>query len=154
MNRGSRQVDNRTPFHIERAVVNIRRRLPAQATLTTRYSQPNFTRWRGKGQNPCQPHQNPDEGSHSFETPDWFVERRYMVTFSSARKSWVFCSLSLDLLSQFLLLAFSPVVCYQVRPRLLVSRITAKCSSLIRHSLKSFLTACASLLDWCHSTSG
>jgi putative transposase len=39
LTRGNRQVVNRTPPHIERAVVSIRRRLAARATPQTRYSQ-------------------------------------------------------------------------------------------------------------------
>lgn len=39
LTRGSRQVVNRTPPHIERAVISIRRRLAARATPQTRYSQ-------------------------------------------------------------------------------------------------------------------
>lgn len=39
LTRGNHQVVNRTPPHIERAVVSIRRRLAAQATPQTRYSQ-------------------------------------------------------------------------------------------------------------------
>ena len=38
LTRGNRQVVNRTPPHIERAVVSIRRRLAARATPQTRYS--------------------------------------------------------------------------------------------------------------------
>jgi len=38
LTRGNRQVVNRTPAHIERAVVSIRRRLAARATAQTRYS--------------------------------------------------------------------------------------------------------------------
>jgi transposase InsO family protein len=39
LTRGNRQVVNRTPPHIERAVIAIRRRLAARATPQTRYSQ-------------------------------------------------------------------------------------------------------------------
>ncbi|MCP4207675.1 MAG: transposase [Shimia sp.] len=39
LTRGNRQVVNRTPPHIERAVISIRRRLAARATPQTRYSQ-------------------------------------------------------------------------------------------------------------------
>lgn len=39
LTRGNHQVVNRTPPHIERAVVSIRRRLAARATPGTRYSQ-------------------------------------------------------------------------------------------------------------------
>jgi putative transposase len=39
LTRGNRQVVNRTPAHIERAVITIRRRLVARATPQTRYSQ-------------------------------------------------------------------------------------------------------------------
>ena len=39
LTRGHRQVVNRTPPHIERAVISIRRRLAARATPDTRYSQ-------------------------------------------------------------------------------------------------------------------
>ena len=38
LTRGNRQVVNRTPPHIERAVISIRRRLAAHATPQTRYS--------------------------------------------------------------------------------------------------------------------
>jgi putative transposase len=38
LTRGNRQVVNRTPPHIERAVISIRRRLAARATPQTRYS--------------------------------------------------------------------------------------------------------------------
>ena len=37
MTRGSRQVSNRTPPHIERAVISIRKRLAKRATVETRY---------------------------------------------------------------------------------------------------------------------
>jgi hypothetical protein len=39
LSRGNHQVVNRTPPHIERAVITIRRRLAARATPQTRYSQ-------------------------------------------------------------------------------------------------------------------
>lgn len=39
LTRGNYQVVNRTPLHIERAVISIRRRLAARATPQTRYSQ-------------------------------------------------------------------------------------------------------------------
>jgi transposase InsO family protein len=39
LTRGNRQVVNRTPLHIERAVITIRRRLVARATPQTRYNQ-------------------------------------------------------------------------------------------------------------------
>ena len=38
LTRGNRQVINRTPPHIERAVISVRRRLAARATPQTRYS--------------------------------------------------------------------------------------------------------------------
>lgn len=39
LTRGNRQVVNRTPAHVERAVISIRRRLAARSTPQTRYSQ-------------------------------------------------------------------------------------------------------------------
>jgi transposase InsO family protein len=46
LTRGNRQVVNRTPPHIERAVISIRRRLAARATAQTRYSQIGATQIR------------------------------------------------------------------------------------------------------------
>lgn len=48
LTRGNRQVVNRTPAHIERAVVSIRRRLAARATPQTRYSRIGATQIRAE----------------------------------------------------------------------------------------------------------
>ena len=48
LTRGNRQVVNRTPPHIERAVISIRRRLAARATPQTRYSRIGATQIRAE----------------------------------------------------------------------------------------------------------
>ncbi|MBN2258843.1 MAG: DDE-type integrase/transposase/recombinase [Anaerolineaceae bacterium] len=48
LTRGNRQVVNRTPPHIERAVISIRRRLAAHATPQTRYSRIGATQIRAE----------------------------------------------------------------------------------------------------------
>jgi transposase InsO family protein len=48
LTRGNRQVVNRTPPHIERAVISIRRRLAARTTPQTRYSQIGATQIRAE----------------------------------------------------------------------------------------------------------
>lgn len=48
LSRGNRQVVNRTPPHIERAIVTIRRRLAARATPQTRYSLMGATQIRAE----------------------------------------------------------------------------------------------------------
>ena len=48
LTRGNRQIVNRTPPHIERAVISIRRRLAARATPQTRYSQIGATQIRAE----------------------------------------------------------------------------------------------------------